>query len=58
MLNTNGVRIAKEPEFAARLAGYAPGFEVYLQFDSFERQSLMVLRGAICARCGSRRWQT
>src|SRR5437588_5005433 len=33
MLNTNGVRIANDPEFARRLADYMPGFEVYLQFD-------------------------
>jgi len=46
MLNTNGLRIAREPGFAERLAGYAPGFEVYLQFDSFERDALMTLRGA------------
>ncbi len=46
MLNTNGVRIAKQPQFAERLAAYAPGFEVYLQFDSFERAALMTLRGA------------
>ena len=46
MLNTNGVRIAQEPEFAERLAAYAPGFEIYLQFDSFERAALMTLRGA------------
>ena len=46
MLNTNGVRIAKEPGFVERLASHAPGFEVYLQFDSFERDALMALRGA------------
>jgi len=46
MLNTNGVRIAKEPEFVERLARYAPAFEVYLQFDSFEREALLTLRGA------------
>jgi uncharacterized radical SAM superfamily Fe-S cluster-containing enzyme len=46
MLNTNGVRLAKQPQFADRLARYAPGFEVYLQFDSFERDSLLKLRGA------------
>ena len=46
MLNTNGIRIAKEAGFAERLAQYAPGFEVYLQFDSFEREALMTLRGA------------
>ena len=46
MLNTNGVRIAKEEGFAERLAEYGPGLEVYLQFDSFERDALMTLRGA------------
>ncbi len=46
MINTNGVRIANEEEFARRLAEYMPGFEVYLQFDSFEREALMTLRGA------------
>jgi 7,8-dihydro-6-hydroxymethylpterin dimethyltransferase len=46
MVNTNGLRIAKEPEFARRLATYQPGFELYLQFDSFDESSLMALRGA------------
>jgi 7,8-dihydro-6-hydroxymethylpterin dimethyltransferase len=46
MLNTNGVRIATEPGFVERLAEYAPGFEVYLQFDSLQREALMTLRGA------------
>jgi len=46
MVNTNGVRIAESEEFTARLASYMPGFEVYLQFDSFERDALMDLRGA------------
>jgi 7,8-dihydro-6-hydroxymethylpterin dimethyltransferase len=46
MLNTNGIRIAQESGFAERLAQYAPGFEVYLQFDSFEREALLTLRGA------------
>ena len=46
MLNTNGIRIAQEPGFAEKLAAYAPGFEVYLQFDSFRREALMDLRGA------------
>lgn len=46
MLNTNGVRIANEPGFAERLATYAPGFEIYLQFDSLEREALITLRGA------------
>ncbi len=46
MVNTNGIRIAQDREFAKRLAGYTPGFELYLQFDSFERETLMELRGA------------
>ncbi|MFO1341105.1 MAG: radical SAM protein [Burkholderiaceae bacterium] len=46
MLNTNGIRIAQEPGFAERLATYAPGFEVYLQFDSLRREPLLDLRGA------------
>jgi len=45
MVNTNGIRIAQDEEFTARLAGYMPNFEVYLQFDSFEREALMRLRG-------------
>ncbi|MFM2120190.1 MAG: hypothetical protein RL722_1658 [Pseudomonadota bacterium] len=46
MLNTNGLRIAQDAAFAERLAGYAPGFEVYLQFDSLRREALLDLRGA------------
>ena len=46
MVNTNGIRIAEDEVFAKRLAGYMPDFEVYLQFDSFERHALMTLRGA------------
>ncbi len=46
MVNTNGLRIARDAEFAERLATYAPRFEVYLQFDSLKRDPLMTLRGA------------
>jgi 7,8-dihydro-6-hydroxymethylpterin dimethyltransferase len=46
MINTNGLRIAREPGFAERLAEFMPGFEVYLQFDSLRREALMDLRGA------------
>ena len=46
MVNTNGLRIAQDAAFAERLAGYAPGIEVYLQFDSLRREALMDLRGA------------
>ena len=50
MINTNGLRLAREPGFAERLAGYMPGFEVYLQFDSLKRDALMALRGADLTR--------
>jgi len=46
MVNTNGVRIAQDEEFVKRLADVAEDFEVYLQFDSFEREPLLQLRGA------------
>jgi 7,8-dihydro-6-hydroxymethylpterin dimethyltransferase len=46
MLNTNGLKIAESEAFTARLASYMPDFEVYLQFDSFERDALIDLRGA------------
>jgi tetraether lipid synthase len=46
MLNTNGIRIARDPEFVAALADLRPGFEVYLQFDSLKRDALENLRGA------------
>jgi len=46
MVNTNGIRIAREDGFAERLAEYMPGFEIYLQFDSFEAAALKELRGA------------
>jgi uncharacterized radical SAM superfamily Fe-S cluster-containing enzyme len=46
MVNTNGVRIARDGAFVDRLAAYGSGFEVYLQFDSFEAQALSRLRGA------------
>ncbi len=45
MVNTNGIRIAKDFEFAKRLATYAPDFEIYLQFDSFKPSALELLRG-------------
>jgi uncharacterized radical SAM superfamily Fe-S cluster-containing enzyme len=46
MVNTNGVRTATDEAFSKRLAGYMPDFELYLQFDSLERDPLMQLRGA------------
>ena len=49
MVNTNGIRIATEEGFAERLASYAPGFEVYLQFDSLRDDANRALRGAALA---------
>ncbi len=50
MINTNGLRIAREAGFAEKLKAYAPGFEVYLQFDSLQRDALMNIRGADLTR--------
>lgn len=46
MLNTNGLKLASDEAFVKRLASYQPGFEVYLQFDSFKPEALKSLRGA------------
>jgi uncharacterized radical SAM superfamily Fe-S cluster-containing enzyme len=46
MVNTNGIKIAGDAEFARRLAGYMPRFEIYLQFDSLHEPALRDLRGA------------
>jgi uncharacterized radical SAM superfamily Fe-S cluster-containing enzyme len=46
MVNSNGLRIARDAEFAKRLATYRSGFEIYLQFDGFEQETLKTLRGA------------
>ncbi len=43
MLNTNGVRIAHEPEFARELARI--GAVVYLQFDGFASSTFETIRG-------------
>ena len=45
MVNTNGIRIAKEPELVSRLSHYKQGFEIYLQFDSFRSDVLKNIRG-------------
>jgi uncharacterized radical SAM superfamily Fe-S cluster-containing enzyme len=46
MINTNGLRLAEDEDFVARLAERRRGVEVYLQFDSLERDALMAIRGA------------
>jgi 7,8-dihydro-6-hydroxymethylpterin dimethyltransferase len=54
MVNTNGIRSATEEGFAERLQEYGRGFEIYLQFDSFERDALKSLRGADLRRTRER----
>ncbi|MCB2074613.1 MAG: radical SAM protein [Novosphingobium sp.] len=54
MINTNGLRIARDRAFTERLASYAPRLEVYLQFDSLDDEALMDLRGARLARVRQR----
>ncbi|WP_020529357.1 radical SAM protein [Flexithrix dorotheae] len=46
MLNTNGIKIARDFEYAKKLAAYSPDFEIYLQFDSFKKDVLETMRGA------------
>ncbi|MBM3143776.1 MAG: radical SAM protein [Chloroflexi bacterium] len=43
MLNTNGIRIARDDEFLAGIAKLKP--HIYLQFDGFEPQTNRLLRG-------------
>ncbi len=45
MLNTNGLRIARDEAFARELATFVGGFEVYLQFDGLDEASAEPLRG-------------
>ncbi len=45
MVNTNGIRIAKDKAFVERLSSYMPDFEIYLQWDSFKAEALQTLRG-------------
>ncbi len=46
MLNTNGVRLAEDPDLVARLAANATGSEIYLQFDTLRPAVSQRLRGA------------
>ncbi|HEX3643660.1 MAG TPA: radical SAM protein [Ktedonobacteraceae bacterium] len=45
MINTNGVRIARDEEFVRRLSAFKGNFEVYLQFDGFRQSTYEALRG-------------
>ena len=50
MINTNGIRIAQDRAFSERLAAYRQRFEIYLQFDSLQAETLTTLRGADLTR--------
>src|SRR5207244_9234895 len=54
MLNTNGLRIAADPDFVAGLAEMKRGFEVYLQFDALSATALQTIRGADLRRVRER----
>lgn len=43
MVNTNGIRLAKDPDFVRRLAEHKP--TIYLQFDGLSEESYVALRG-------------
>ncbi len=43
MVNTNGIRLARDPGFASQLA--VRGAHVYLQFDGFAAETHLALRG-------------
>ncbi|EKE06484.1 MAG: hypothetical protein ACD_18C00347G0009 [uncultured bacterium] len=45
MLNTNGIRIAEDEEFVKELSQFKGKFEVYLQFDGFDKSTYTHLRG-------------
>lgn len=45
MINTNGVRIARDEEFVRMLSAFKGNFEVYLQFDGFRQKTYEELRG-------------
>jgi hypothetical protein len=49
MINTNGLKLAQDADFAQHLIQYTPGLEIYLQFDSLRDETLKILRGASLA---------
>ncbi len=44
MINTNGIRISQDEEFVKELKNIGKGFEVYLQFDSLDGDTLKKIR--------------
>lgn len=45
MVNTNGIRLARDPELVEQLAAMKDRLEIYLQFDGFEDATSERLRG-------------
>jgi 7,8-dihydro-6-hydroxymethylpterin dimethyltransferase len=45
MINTNGIRLARDPAFLEAVAEWKHRAEVYLQFDSFDDSAYRQLRG-------------
>jgi hypothetical protein len=45
MLNTNGLRISEDIDFVKELSQFKGGFEIYLQFDGFDKKAYFHLRG-------------
>lgn len=45
MINTNGIRFARDPEFLKQVAEYRHRLEIYLQFDGFAESTNQILRG-------------
>src|SRR5205809_4886498 len=45
MINTNGIRLAKDEELVEELATMKDRLEIYLQFDGLEDRSCNTLRG-------------
>src|SRR5262249_52551126 len=45
MINTNGIRLAKDPRLAQALVPMRDKVEIYLQFDGFEERTHTRLRG-------------
>jgi uncharacterized radical SAM superfamily Fe-S cluster-containing enzyme len=46
MINTNGIRLARDPRLLEALSRFRQKFEVYLQFDGFQQSTSQRLRGA------------
>jgi 7,8-dihydro-6-hydroxymethylpterin dimethyltransferase len=45
MINTNGIRIAKDADLVQQLAEFRDRLEIYLQFDGFDDATSLALRG-------------